>query len=63
MADLGLAGGWGLLLLVLAAVGFAPFLLGLALFGRQESFHLFVRAHTDAADFGLLLIEIGRAHV
>ena len=59
-SDLELAGGWGLLFLVLTAVRLAPFLLGLALFRRQQSLHLLVRAHMDAADFGLLLIGAQR---
>ena len=58
-----LAGGWGLLLIVLVLTGMrlAPLLLSLALRRGQERFRLLVRVPMDGLDFGLLLIGAERS--
>jgi hypothetical protein len=58
--DLELAGSWGLLFLVLAAVRLVPLLHSLELLWGQDRFHLLVRALMDRADLGLLLIGAER---
>src|SRR5262249_11743068 len=54
--DLELAGGWGLLFLVLTAMRLVPLLLSFALLWGQKSFHLFAGVAMDRLDLRLFLI-------